>query len=1070
MLYENCHTTIHKVVGFFNFKHLLQLVVFLFLLASFSNLIYAEDTVIETTENTVEFNWEEKEDFVISNIAITTNETYTYDTVDIKFSNLPTENLKLQVYKINKQDLPEETNATSNAYDIKLIDENNEEVIESFDISITFHDVEDTDNISVISFENIESFNEAKIEEFEIDDGNIVIETDHLTIFVVTKIVDHTSGSGEKIYSNTPPDDPLPTTINVNNNSDTGGLKTKGWWPTVSTEIGNDYVDFHFGDITNTLNISNITFITNLRVQVAAGSGGTNKNDFNAKLYAKKSDNSFTDLGIDKYDLVPNLNTDQSGFSSNYELISIDINPTNFSNLDLNDFVVRYSLAGEHLGPHPPTVANNGLIGYFDYVALDVQYITDSIAPTVDLVFPATGTSATSFQAVFSENVNQSEAENPANYFLNNWPGVGGSGNLTEDATITYDSLTFTATITFTDSAWYISPEQQWGVENIHDIANNLMQINPYTEYSTPMTNPVTTDSGIDTNWRNSSVTVTLTCTDTNGSGCKSTYYTTDGTTPTTSSASGNTITLNLDGIYTIKYFSTDNAGNTEAIKTATNTVKIDTTNPTGTILINNNDTYTNNKTVTLNLTATDNLSGVYKMSFSNDGVTFSSWENFSTSKTWTLQDTTDETKTVYVKFNDNAENEFITSDSIILDTTAPVSTITLPSNTENNTITYLNSWNGIISGTSSDNFQISNVQISIMRESDGYYFNGTTWVTSATEVLINTTTTDLFATWSYDINSNPTGNETYIIISHATDKAGNFENSYKITLIYDITIPQVNLSINPTNPNGNNEIYVSKPKITLNGNDNYDIDYIEYQLNSTVGLWTKYLSTIEIQEGATKFYYRSIDKAGNISNIGLKNISIDLTTPSGIENISAKFNSVLNETSVNWEISDDDIYAIDVYKSESNNVDQSSSNFFVSVDKNTESITDDNVERGNTYYYLLITYDKAGNEGDSVKISITVPENEAEEIIVTTEPIPAPIVIVTNNEILNEQGEVEGIITENTDETKEKVLGIENININLDDTTENFNFINFLKSYWWLLLLIPSLFWFIWWLKKVRK
>ena len=62
-------------------------------------------------------------------------------------------------------------------------------------------------------------------------------------------------------------------------------------------------------------------------------------------------------------------------------------------------------------------------------------------------------------------------------------------------------------------------------------------------------------DSGIDTNWHKSSVTVNFTCTDTNGSGCYKTYYTTDGTTPTVSSAIGNSATLNIDGIYTIKYF-----------------------------------------------------------------------------------------------------------------------------------------------------------------------------------------------------------------------------------------------------------------------------------------------------------------------------------------------------------------------------------------------------------------------------------------------------------------------------------------------------------------------------------
>jgi hypothetical protein len=175
----------------------------------------------------------------------------------------------------------------------------------------------------------------------------------------------------------------------------------------------------------------------------------------------------------------------------------------------------------------------------------------DKVFPTVDLDFPTPGSSAKSFQAVFSENVVESEAEDPANYFLNNWPGAGGSGDLTGDATIVYDSSTKTATVTFTNPGWYISPEQQWGVQDIHDLAGNLQSVSPYTEYSTPMVSPVTTDSGTDTNWHNTPVTVNLSCSDTSGSGCKKTYYTTDGSTPTTSSSSGNSVTLNTDGIYT---------------------------------------------------------------------------------------------------------------------------------------------------------------------------------------------------------------------------------------------------------------------------------------------------------------------------------------------------------------------------------------------------------------------------------------------------------------------------------------------------------------------------------------
>lgn len=58
-------------------------------------------------------------------------------------------------------------------------------------------------------------------------------------------------------------------------------------------------------------------------------------------------------------------------------------------------------------------------------------------------------------------------------------------------------------------------------------------------------------------------------------SGIAQTYYTTDGTTPTTSSSTGTSISsgdITFDGDYfTVKYFSVDNLGNTETIKVATN-------------------------------------------------------------------------------------------------------------------------------------------------------------------------------------------------------------------------------------------------------------------------------------------------------------------------------------------------------------------------------------------------------------------------------------------------------------------------------------------------------------------
>ena len=66
----------------------------------------------------------------------------------------------------------------------------------------------------------------------------------------------------------------------------------------------------------------------------------------------------------------------------------------------------------------------------------------------------------------------------------------------------------------------------------------------------------------------NGTATVTLTATDAGGWGVDKTYYTTDGSTPTTSSAvySG-PVTLSTPATYTVKFFSTDLAGNTETVQ-----------------------------------------------------------------------------------------------------------------------------------------------------------------------------------------------------------------------------------------------------------------------------------------------------------------------------------------------------------------------------------------------------------------------------------------------------------------------------------------------------------------------
>jgi Bacterial Ig domain/Bacterial Ig-like domain/Chitobiase/beta-hexosaminidase C-terminal domain len=92
---------------------------------------------------------------------------------------------------------------------------------------------------------------------------------------------------------------------------------------------------------------------------------------------------------------------------------------------------------------------------------------------------------------------------------------------------------------------------------------------------------PSTTDdtASIGSAWQTSPVTVTLTPTDAR-SDVAATYYTTDGSVPTTSSDEGTSIDLTADGVYVIRYFSVDNVGNVEPVRTAFATIRIDQTNP----------------------------------------------------------------------------------------------------------------------------------------------------------------------------------------------------------------------------------------------------------------------------------------------------------------------------------------------------------------------------------------------------------------------------------------------------------------------------------------------------------
>ncbi len=157
----------------------------------------------------------------------------------------------------------------------------------------------------------------------------------------------------------------------------------------------------------------------------------------------------------------------------------------------------------------------------------------------------------------------------------------------------------------------YLAYQTGTGGRRFQIAIDNLLITQQGDEPPADTTPPVTShDYLMDNQWINQPTTINFTAVDA-ASGVAAIYYQLGETTP----VAANSLTLSTDGIYQIKYYGIDQAGNQETAKSIT--VKIDQTPPqvTAAATTEPNEHGWYQAPVTVNFTATDNLSGVTSLS-----------------------------------------------------------------------------------------------------------------------------------------------------------------------------------------------------------------------------------------------------------------------------------------------------------------------------------------------------------------------------------------------------------------------------------------------------------------------
>ena len=396
------------------------------------------------------------------------------------------------------------------------------------------------------------------------------------------------------------------------------------------------------------------------------------------------------------------------------------------------------------------------------------------------------------------------------------------------------------------------------------------------------------------------------------------------------------------DGTYRIK-ISDDASGDSSHEATQTTTVVVDTAAPTGaTVTINSGNTYTNTTSVTLTLTANDESNK--KMRFKNN-ASWSDWEDFGSSKSWTLR-AVDGTRTVYYQVKDLAENlATAVTDTITLDTTKPSNvTVTITGSGDTPT-TYSNSVSVTLAISAAD----ATSGLYQMLIGNDATFTGSSWETYSTSKSWTLTSGDGVKTVYLKVK------DTAGLIADVVSDSITLDTVAPTSLTISIESGQtyartnsVNLSLSAT----------GAAKMQFSRNGTYNSTWETY---ATTRSWS-----LSSGDGTKTVYFRAKDSAGNIATAVNDTIILDTAAPT----FSSVTSTSISQTgaTITWTTTEAStsqvLYGVTTSYGSHTTLDATK------VTSHSQAIT--GLTQGTTYHYKVASLDTAGNNGTSTDSTFT--------------------------------------------------------------------------------------------------